>query len=226
MMEFEYKEEDYLHLAGIQHYLFCRRQWALIHIEQQWSENFLTVEGNLLHEKAHDGYSSESRGNVIISRGMPIQSRQLGVSGICDIVEFLKDDNGISIRGRKDKYILYPVEYKRGKPKISDEDRMQLTAQVMCLEEMFVTDIPKAYLYYGEIRRGERVEITDELRQECMKIFKEMHRYYANGYTPSVKKAKKCISCSLNEICMPQLELKKNVASYIKTQLIDMSRDR
>lgn len=222
MQEFEYEEEDFLHLAGIQHFLFCRRQWALIHVEQQWNENVFTVEGDLLHAKAHDGFSSETRKNIIISRGMPIRSREMGVSGICDIVEFVKSDNGISIYGKKDKYILYPVEYKRGKPKISDEDRMQLTAQVICLEEMFLTNISSAYLYYGEIRRRELVDINDNLKEKCRKIFKEMHQYYINGYTPSVKKSKKCISCSLSEFCVSEIDQKDSVKKYIKTKI---SRD-
>ena len=85
----------------------------MIHIEQQWEENVLTVKGDLFHEKVHDGYSTEKRKNVIVSRGMPIHSRILGVSGECDVVEFVRADEGISLPGREGKYILYPIEYKR-----------------------------------------------------------------------------------------------------------------
>lgn len=114
----KYKEEDYLMLSGIQHFSFCRRQWALIHIEQQWDENLRTVEGNIFHKKAHDGYSSEKRQDVIISRGMPVFSPALGVSGVCDIVEFCRNDKkGISLHGREGRYLVYPVEYKKGQPK-------------------------------------------------------------------------------------------------------------
>lgn len=221
MKEDDYREEDFLMLSGVQHFVFCRRQWALIHIEQQWNENVLTVEGNILHEKAHDGYSSEKRKDVIISRGMPIHSKILGISGNCDIVEFQKDENGVFLPKRNDSYTLFPVEYKRGKPKISEEDRMQLTAQVICLEEMFVTKIPEAYLYYGEIRRREKVEITENMRIECRDLFEEMHSYFARGYTPKVKKSKKCDSCSLKDLCLPSLERKQSVKHYIKTHLED-----
>ena len=214
-MESEYREEDFLQLAGLQHFTFCRRQWALIHIEQQWEENVLTAKGNIFHEKVHDGYSSEKRKNVIISRGMPVRSRVLGISGECDVVEFVQAEEGIALPGREGKYILYPIEYKRGKTKATDEDRMQLTAQAMCLEEMFVTEIPQAYLFYGETRRRECVEITEALRKECRHLLQEMHQFYARGYTPKVKKTKKCEACSLKEICLPKLEKQKNVAQYI-----------
>ena len=219
MMESEYREEDFLQLAGLQHFTFCRRQWALIHIEQQWEENVLTVKGNLFHEKVHDGYSSEKRKNVIISRGMPVHSRALGISGECDVVEFVQAEEGISLPGREGKYILYPIEYKRGRAKVTDEDRMQLTAQAICLEEMFLTEIPQAYLFYGETRRRECVEITEALREECRRLLQEMHQFYTRGYTPKVKKTKRCEACSLKEICLPKLEKSRNVAQYISGHL-------
>lgn len=215
MTEFEYREEDYLQLAGLQHFTFCRRQWALIHVEQQWVENVLTVKGNLFHEKVHDGYSSEKRKNMIVSRGMPVHSRILGISGECDVVEFIRAEEGITLPGREGLYKVYPVEYKRGRSKPTDEDRMQLTAQTMCLEEMFLTEIPEAYLFYGETRRRERVEITEALRSQCKKLLQEMHQLYDRGYTPEVRKTKKCESCSLKEICLPKLEKRKDVKSYI-----------
>ena len=215
MMESEYREEDFLMLSGLQHFTFCRRQWALIHIEQQWADNVLTAKGNIFHEKVHDGYSSEKRKDIIISRGMPVHSRILGISGECDVVEFVRVESGITLHGRQGNYAVYPVEYKRGKSKARDEDRMQLTAQVMCLEEMFVTEIPKAYLFYGTTRRRECVEITGEMKTQCKKMIEEMHQLYAKGYTPKVKKSKKCDACSLREICLPSLGKEKKVASYI-----------
>lgn len=215
MMGSEYKEEDFLQLAGLQHFTFCRRQWALIHIEQQWVENVLTAKGNIFHEKVHDGYSSEKRKDIIISRGMPVHSRALGISGECDVVEFVRADTGITLPGREGMYLLYPIEYKRGRSKITDEDRMQLTAQVICLEEMFLTEISEAYLFYGETRRRERVDITEGLRAECRKLLQEMHQLYERGYTPKVRKTKKCEAFSLKEICLPKLEKRKNVSTYI-----------
>lgn len=219
MMESEYREEYFLQLSGLQHFTFCRRQWALIHIEQQWEENVLTVKGNLFHEKVHDGYSAEKRKNIIISRGMPVHSRTLGISGECDVVEFVRAEEGIALPGREGRYILYPIEYKRGRAKVTDEDRMQLTAQAICLEEMFMTEIPQAYLFYGETRRRECVEITEALRRECGRLLQEMHQFYARGYTPKVKKSKKCEACSLKEICLPKLEKSRSVAQYISGHL-------
>lgn len=121
----EYKE-DFLMLSGIQHYEFCKRQWALIHIEQQWAENYFTIDGDFMHKKVHDSFQYEKRKDTIVSRGMEIHSFELGISGICDVVEFQKDAAGINIYGRKDKYQVIPIEYKRGKPKTTDADELQL----------------------------------------------------------------------------------------------------
>ena len=143
-----YKEEDYLQLSGIQHFAFCRRQWALAYIELQWDENVRTVEGKLLHEKAHDPTNAEKRGDLIISRGMPVYSRELGISGECDVVEFHRSQDGITLFGRDGLYEVIPIEYKRGKPKENDVDILQLMAQALCLEEMLCCQIPFGYLYY------------------------------------------------------------------------------
>ena len=218
MTESEYREEEFLQLSGLQHFTFCRRQWALIHIEQQWTENVFTAKGSLFHEKVHDSYSSEKRKDTIISRGMPVHSRILGISGECDVVEFTRMDTadmGITLPGREGLYVVHPVEYKRGRSKPTDEDRMQLTAQVMCLEEMLCTEIPEAGLFYGETRRREHVEITKELKSQCRKLLQEMHQLYDRGYTPKVKKTKKCEACSLKDICLPKLEKRKTVTAYI-----------
>src|SRR5690625_2878855 len=131
-----YKEEDYLMLSGIQHFVFCRRQWALIHIEQEWDENLLTIEGHHVHEKVDDVSFQEKRGDKLYIRALPIHSSTLGISGICDMVEFIKDENGVSIHGESDLYIPKPIEYKKGKPKKHEADILQLVAQVLCLEEM------------------------------------------------------------------------------------------
>lgn len=216
----EYKEEDYLMLSGIQHFLFCRRQWALIHIEQQWEENVRTVEGNLFHQKAHDGYSSEKRKDVIISRGMPVFSRTMGVSGVCDIVEFRRDDrNGISLHGRDGNYMVYPVEYKKGQPKENEADILQMAAQAMCLEEMLECSITKGYLFYGEIRRRLEVPLDGNVRQKVRDAYCEMHRYVQRRYTPKVRRTKACNACSLKNICLPQLMKGKSVKEYISRRI-------
>ena len=211
----EYNEDEYLMLSGIQHYSFCKRQWALIHIENQWNENVRTIEGEILHDKAHDNTIAEKRGDVIISRGMPIVSRYLGISGECDIVEFHKDKNGVNIIGREGLYNVYPVEYKKGKPKIDDMDIMQLTAQAMCIEEMLCCEIEKGFLYYGETRHRETVAIDSQYRNKVITLFDEMHKLYEKRYTPKVKRTKACNACSLKDICLPVLLKKKSVKEYI-----------
>lgn len=214
-----YKEEDYLQLSGIQHFAFCRRQWALAYIELQWQENVRTVEGKLLHEKAHDVTSSEKRGNLIISRAMPVYSRELGISGECDVVEFRRAEEGIHLVGREGTYEVVPVEYKRGKPKEDNIDILQLAAQVMCLEEMLSCRIPYGYLFYGEIKHRKKIEINDALRQDVKNMFQEMHQYYERRYTPRVKRTKGCNACSLKNICLPQLGVQKSANAYINKML-------
>lgn len=159
-----YAEEEYLPISGIQHFAFCRRQWALIYLEQQWTENLRTVEGELLHQRPHDESRAEKRGGLLTLRGMRVSSAALGVAGTCDVVEFLADKDGAALFGREGKWRPYLVEYKRGRSKESDADRLQLCCQAMCLEEMLAAAIPEGSLFYGEPRRRERVALTAELR--------------------------------------------------------------
>lgn len=216
-----YKEEEFLQLSGIQHFAFCRRQWALAYIELQWKENVRTVEGKLLHEKAHDVKSGEKRRDILISRAMPICSRELGISGECDIVEFHRVEEGISIYGRDGKFQVVPVEYKRGSPKKDKVDILQLAAQTMCLEEMLCCQIAYGYLFYGETRHREKVEITEEIRTEVKSMFQEMHKYFENGFTPKVKWSKSCNACSLKDLCMPVLGKNISVTNYMDAYIND-----
>ena len=211
----EYAEEDYLMISGIQHFRFCRRQWALIHVEQQWEENAHTIIGEMMHKNAHDPYLREKRKDTIVVRALPVASKTMGVSGECDIVEFHRCDDGIKLFGHRGLYSVYPIEYKKGKPKNADEDKLQLTAQAMCLEEMFTTTISEGAIYYGETKRREVVEFTEKLRNNVAEIFQEMHQYYTRRYTPKVKKSKACSSCSLKEICLPDLEKSISVGKYM-----------
>lgn len=220
-----YDEEDFLQLSGIQHFAFCRRQWALAYIELQWQENVRTVEGRLLHEKAHDPDRREKRGDLIIVRAMPVHSRELGISGECDVVEFHKSEDGITIFGREGKYTVIPVEYKRGKPKESEMDALQVAAQALCLEEMLCCDIPYGFIYYGEIRHREKVEFTDVLRQKVKDMFAEMHRYYDQRYTPKAKRTKSCNACSLKDICLPMLDKKSSVKKYLDDKMKEAESD-
>lgn len=212
-------EDDYLMLSGIQHFKFCRRQWALIHIEQQWAENMHTVVGELMHKKAHDPYLVEKRKDLLVARSLPVASREMGVSGECDVVEFHRCEDGIKLHGHRGTFSVYPIEYKKGKPKITEEDRLQLVAQALCLEEMFSTDISEGALFYGETKRRETVEISEDLRQEVKAMFREMHQYFDRKYTPNVKYSKACNACSLKEICLPKLGKSGSVKTYIYQML-------
>lgn len=214
----KYSEEDYLPLSGIQHFAFCRRQWALIHIENQWAENERTVDGIIMHEKAHSG-DAESRGDVVIMRALRVFSATLGVSGECDVVEFNRNADGISLNGHDGLWQPYPVEYKRGKPKEHNADEMQLCAQAMCLEKMLCCTIPCGALFYGEPRRRTEVEFTPELRRAVEDSLNEMHDYYKRGYTPKAKPRKGCSACSLKEICLPKMAQRKSVAAYVEGAL-------
>lgn len=214
-----YQEDEYLMISGIQHFKFCRRQWALIHVEQQWEENVHTVVGELMHKKVHDPYLTEKRKDVLVSRALPVFSHTLGMRGECDVVEFHKSDDGVKLYGHRGLYNVYPIEYKKGKPKQSEEDILQLSAQVMCLEEMFSANIDEGALFYGETRRRESVRITKELRQQVRTMAEEMHQFYERKYTPKVKITRKCSSCSLKDICLPKLNKIISVEKYMEQML-------
>lgn len=216
-----YEEDDYLMVSGLQHFAYCRRQWALIHIEQQWQDNERTIDGQLFHQKAHDAGSTEKRGDLIITRGLPVKSAMLGVSGICDVVEFHRSKQGISLFSFEGRWQPYPVEYKKGEPKENNADALQLCAQAMCLEEMLLCDIPEGSLFYGKNRRRTHVAFTEELREQVKSMLAEMHELWEKGYTPKVKPKKGCNACSLKEICIPRLSKSKRVAFYIEKSLTE-----
>lgn len=218
-----YLEEDYLQLSGIQHFIFCKRQWALINVENQWQENYRTMDGRLMHENAHKEEKHEKRGDTIITRGMAIFSPNLGISGKCDVVEFHKDEKGVPIFGWEGKWLPFPVEYKRGEPKQDNCDILQLCAQAMCFEEMLLCEISRGALFYGEPKRRSNVLFTRELRDEVKKATEEMHRLYKKEYTPKVKPTKACRACSLKEVCLPVLLKNHSVEKYLKEKLCEDS---
>lgn len=216
-----YEEDDYLLLSGIQHYAFCPRQWALIHIEEQWNENYLTAGGRIMHNKAHNGDVTEKRGDLIIFRALKIRSAELGISGECDIVEFRKSKTGVSLNGYENLWKPYPVEYKRGKTKLDDCDRLQLCAQAVCLEEMLCTKIESGALFYGEPRRREVVPFTLELREKLADTVAGMHELFKRRHTPKAVKGKYCQSCSIKDLCLPALGKadKTSVMKYMEMNL-------
>lgn len=207
------EDREYLLISGLQHFSFCRRQWALIHVEQQWVENGLTAEGRMIHKRVHDVSSVDIRNGIITVRDMPVKSDRLGISGRCDAVEFFWSDSGITLHGRQGQWGICPVEYKHGHQKSGDCDRLQVTAQAMCLEEMFSCEIKEGAVFYHETREKEKFCLTEKLRENVRLSFEEMHGMLSRGYTPSVKKHRGCDNCSLKEICLPSLRQGKGFAS-------------
>lgn len=219
-----WQEEDFLLLSGIQHFKFCRRQWALIHIEKQWAENFRTVDGALFHKNAHDKSFRESRGDLVVTRGVNVFSRQLGVSSQCDVLEFHRGSQGIALKGQEGLWQPYPVEYKRGSFREDTGDTLQLCGQAMCLEEMLCCSVPEGALYYGETRRRIPVPFTEELRGSVRRYLEEMHQLFQRGHTPKVKPTKSCAACSLKELCLPKLLSARRVADYL-AEAMDVATD-
>lgn len=213
--------EDCLMISGLQHFRFCCRQWALIHLEQQWAENLRTVEGEFLHERAHNEQLRERRGDLLTVRGLRVQSLTLGLSGVCDVVEFRQDARGVPLSGKEGQWLPYPVEYKRGVPKQDGCDELQLCAQAMCLEEMLCCEIPEGALYYGEPRRRLRVSLTKELREEVRSDAAQMHALYRRGHTPRIRRTKSCNACSLKELCLPGLQKSGSVRDYLRRHMED-----
>lgn len=214
-----YDEDEFLALSGIQHFAFCRRQWALIHLEQTWADNVLTAEGDLMHRRAHDEELRERRGDILIVRGLAVHSRALGLTGKCDVVEFHKDESGHPLAGEDGLWRPVPVEYKRGRSKANDVDRLQLVAQVLCLEEMLGCDVPAGFLFYGETKARERVEFGAELRAEVASMADEMHALYRRRRTPKVKPFPACRSCSLADLCLPRAVNRMSVTDYLAAKL-------
>ena len=199
-----YDEEDLTPISALNQYLYCQRRCALIHIEQLWNENLFTAEGRIMHDKV-DTSNRESRGNIRIEYGVPIRSLRLGLIGKADVVEYHRMDDGT--------WIPFPVEYKRGKPKMDDCDKVQLCAQAICLEEMLNVEIKKGALYYGRTRRREDVVFDERLRLETEDTSKKVHALIESGMTPKPEYSKKCKKCSLYELCMPRVSRK--VSNYL-----------
>jgi CRISPR-associated exonuclease Cas4 len=204
-------EADLIPLSALQHYLYCPRQCALIHVEQQWAENRYTAEGRILHDRTNTP-GSESRPGVKTVRAMPIRSFRLGIAGVADVVE-LREENG---RARPS-----PVEYKRGRPKAHRADEVQLCAQAIALEEMLGTEIPEGRLFYGKTRRRQTIVFDAELRGLTDYVATQTRALIASGVTPPPQYERpKCEKCSLLELCQPKcLARRTEVAKWIERQV-------
>lgn len=208
-------QDDLVVISALQHYAFCPRQCALIHVEQIWTESGLTAQGRIMHEQVHRE-GNETRGNVRISRGVLLRSLRLGLIGKADVVEFHRAGNSV--------WQPFPIEYKRGKPKRDHSDMIQLCAQAICLEEMLSTVIPTGALFYGKTRRRFGVNFDDNLRQETEKTANGARELIASGATPPPEYSKRCKNCSLAEECMPKkISTQLPVRNYMKRMIADES---
>ena len=207
-----YTEDDLLPLSGLQHLLFCERQCALIHIEQLWAENRFTAEGRVMHERVHK-VDRESRGKSRVEYSMSLRSLRLGLIGKADVVEFHRNSDPSAKKWRP-----FPVEYKRGKPKKANFDRVQLCAQALCLEEMLDIGVNSGALFYGKTRHRKDVLFDDDLRSETEKTARRFHRLFEGGKTPKAIYTKRCDSCSMKGLCLPKTV---NKAKSIERYLMD-----
>lgn len=211
--------DELLPISGLQHFAFCPRQCALIHIERLWVENRLTAEGREMHQRVHSQEVSR-KGNVISESGIPLYSSKLGLQGKADIVDFVYET-----AKRENLVQIIPVEYKRGAPKRGLEDKIQLCAQAECLEEMTGLSIREGSLYYGKTRRHCRVEFTFGLRSETESIAREFHSLIDSGRVPPPVKVPGCRSCSFVNHCIPT-KISKSAVRYIRTIVSNMTRSQ
>lgn len=204
-----YEERDFLPISALQHLIYCERQCALIHLERQWSENRYTAEGGVLHRRAHSG-GSENRPAGQVGRAVPLHSEELGLVGVADVVRWLPGPTHRPV----------PVEYKRGRPKPHDADRVQLCAQAICLEEMLLVEVPHGEIFYGRTRRLLRVEFDSDLGAATREAAARLHRLIASERTPPAEPGPKCSACSLRETCMPELSSRmQSVRDYLRRAL-------
>ncbi len=201
-----FSEDDYIQISALQHYVYCPRQCGLIHVENAWNDNMFTVRGEIMHEKV-DTDTYEARGTKKTVHGLRIHSQRLGIVGRCDVVEFRDTANGEEV---------LPVEFKSGEPKEDISDKVQLCAQVLCLEEMLRINISKAAFFYGKIRRRNQIEINTELRNQTENIITAVHDIISSKKIPTAEYSRKCRNCSLEEVCMPKAMNEKKLKRYIR----------
>jgi CRISPR-associated exonuclease Cas4 len=217
-----FTEDELLPISALQHLVFCERQCALIHLEGQWAENRLTVEGDQLHERVHEDRGAEARGDLRIVRGLTLRSFRLGLVGIADVVEFRPagqaDAGGglVSLPGWDGRWRALPVEYKRGRPKSDICDTVQVGAQAMCLEEMLGGTVAEGALFYASVRRRTPVVVDTALRVAVETAAGRLHGLIRARLTPRARYEKKCDNCSLVEVCMPGLGTRRrSVRDYL-----------
>ena len=216
-----FDDDDLLSISALQHLEFCRRRCALVHIDGLWAENAQTAEGRTLHERVHSSGGDNVAG-VRVARGLRLCSRELGLSGVADVVEFRLVAGGgdCAVPGAvlpdlPGRWLPFPVEYKRGARKPEMSYFVQLCAQGLCLEEMLQTSVPAGALYHGKSRRRQAVTFDDALRDRTRRLAYELHELIAAGRLPPPEPGPKCRFCSLSEKCMPKLPPSRSARDYL-----------
>lgn len=224
-----YTEDDLQPISALQHLAFCERQWALIYLEGLWAENRLTVEGRHLHEHVHDA-GNEAREDVRVTRGLHVRSLRLGLSGIADVVEFRRcpRDDGTTLAGLPGRWMPFPVEYKRGRPKRDRCDEVQLCAQALCIEEMLDCCVPEGAMFYGATRRRLAVPFSAGLRAHTEALAARVHELVREGRSPPPVYTKACDNCSLVEQCLPKAlgAERRSARIYLSRAIAAMVRER
>ncbi|WP_308763832.1 CRISPR-associated protein Cas4 [uncultured Bacteroides sp.] len=220
----EYDDENMLMLSGIQHFMFCPRQWGLIHLSQEWEDNSLTTEGQLLHKRVDSPFYRQKNGDIITLRSVHVASSSLGLYGVTDVVELSPSDsliNAIKHPHYPGFWHLLPIEYKRGKQKPNKCDEVQLAAQVICLEEMYQIRLDYGALYYHEVRRRDIIHIDDGLRELTQKCANQMHVIFSSRQIPRAIYQPHCKRCSLYDICLPLVGNMIQASTYLKKNLYE-----
>lgn len=211
-----YSDEDLLPISALQHLAFCERQCALIHVEREWAENERTAEGRVVHERVDEGYRAYRKGLKQFA-GVQVCSRVLGISGKLDMLELTRNDNGpdnctfLQLSGH---WQLQPVEFKRGKPKKNDVDRVQVCAQALCLEEMTGSHVEQGSIFYAQLRRRTEVEIDDALRLRTLSLIHRLREVVERVELPPPVLKRHCQSCSLQETCQPKVSSGAKTSAY------------
>lgn len=217
-MEATVETEEFLPLSGLQHLLFCERQCALIHVEGLWEENRLTVEGRQLHEQVDEPFL-EQRPGVRIVRSLPLVSVEMRLVGKADVVEFHREDGPDG----KTSWRPFPIEYKRGRRRRWEHTEVQLCAQAMSLEEMMGVAVPRGAVYYGASRRRLPVEFDEDLRRRTGEAARRYHEMVDNRQTPPAVLERKCRSCSLQDLCLPEVTGAPSSASRYLARALEES---
>lgn len=225
-----YSEDELIQLSALEHFLFCERQCALIHIEQLWNENLFTAEGRQLHERA-DTPETEVRDGIRIVRGLYIHSFRLGLTGRADVVEFHPVENtganqamqGVSLENVSGRWIPKPIEYKRGRRRYEAGFEVQLCAQARCLEEMLNVEISGGAIYFGKTHRRKEIAIDEQLRRQTISAAERLHALIDSRQTPKAVREPKCEHCSLIHLCLPDaMSLRQSAKRYLLQSLSHM----